>query len=102
MSLHINKPMSIDDFIDSKKFAAMCGLTKRQLDYRIRLRQVVPAPSLFGYKYIFDANAKILIPPPMKGGGRPKGSTIANGAKPPKYPENREIKRKIKGIKKSK
>ena len=86
MSLRMTrKPVSIDDFIDSKLFANMHGLTKRQLDYRLYLGQVEPMPQLFGVKYIFDPDAKIVIPPVIMSGGRPKGSTIENGAQRPGF-----------------
>ena len=79
----MKRPVSIEDFIDSKLFANMQNMTMRQLEYRISLRQVVPMPARFNGAYIFDELAEVIIPEPKRLGGRPKGSTLANGARSP-------------------
>jgi hypothetical protein len=100
MSLQMaKKPITIDDFIDSAKFAKMLGLKKHQLEYRVKADHVHPRPCKLKNWLVFDPDAEIIIPPPIRTGGRPKGSTIANGAKSRKYPRNG---REIKKIKKEK
>ena len=85
MGLRLLKPVDLNDFIDSTRFAKIKGLTKRQLDYRLKLKQVHPHPVFFGKKYVYDPEAVIIITPrPLdRKGGRPKGTTVANGARPP-------------------
>lgn len=77
------KPIELQDFIGSLEFSKMHGLTLRQLSYRLLVGHVEPMPVKFGTKLVFDPDAKIVIPPPIRAGGRPKGSTIANGARKP-------------------
>lgn len=93
MSLRkVSPPITIHDFITTDKFAQMMGIKKHQLDYRLKCGHIKPEPQKFGCNLIFEADAQIVVPERKKGGGRPKGSTIANGAKSRGYPRSREEK----------
>jgi len=80
------KALSINDFVDFNLFANMHNLDADQLRYRIRLGQVHPMPVKFGFKFVFEPDAVIIVPAKKKPPGRPKGSTIANGARKLGYP----------------
>jgi hypothetical protein len=102
MNLRLRKHVEISDFIDSNLFANMQGITLENLWYRLKRGEVHPHPVKFGQKYVYDPEAQIVIPVRPKPTGRPKGTTIANGAKRMKlkYPRNTPITRKIKKLKK--
>lgn len=75
--------VSVTDFIDTVAFAQMKKITMRTLRYRIREKQIDPMPVKFKGILLFESDAKIVVPPRRKAGGRPFGSTIKNGAKSP-------------------
>lgn len=78
-----NKLLSVDPscFIDVKEFADVVRMSERMIYYRVQLGHVYPKPMLYGNKYIFNPRSRVIIPEPNRAGGRPKGSTVANGAK---------------------
>lgn len=90
--MRLKKPVTIDDLITTERFAQMMGIDINKLYYRLKNNQIYPPPMRFGWSLIFEANAKIVIPERKKGGGRPKGSTKANGAQGRGYPRAREGK----------
>jgi hypothetical protein len=83
VALRLRKTVDLSDFIDSDLFCNMHGITRRTLAYRLLVDQVHPRPIKFGSKHVFEPDAVIIIPPPGKRTGRPKGTTVANGAKKP-------------------
>jgi predicted DNA-binding transcriptional regulator AlpA len=93
MAVKLRKPIDISDFIDSDLFCNMHGITRRTLAYRLLVDQVHPRPIKYGSKHVFEPDAEIIIPPPKKGGGRPKGSTVANGAKKPGFQRKKPFKK---------
>lgn len=98
------KPITISDFLKLADFADLKGITPRQLEYRLSLGQVAPRPMKLGQTYIFTGDEQIIIPTRPKPTGRPKGTTIENGAKRMakrslKYPRNKAATKKIKMFK---
>jgi hypothetical protein len=73
----------------------MLGITRRTLAYRLLRDQVHPRPLKFGSKHVFEPDAEIIIPPPGKRTGRPKGTTVANGAKKPGIRPKKAVKKII-------
>jgi hypothetical protein len=73
----------------------MQGITRRTLAYRLLMGQVHPRPVKFGYKDVFDPDAQIIVPPAKKRTGRPKGTTVANGAKKPGIKQKKAVKKII-------
>lgn len=97
--------ISVTDLIDTVAFAKMKKITMRTLRYRLRVGHIKPMPEKFKGILLFESDAEIVIPPPIRAGGRPIGSTVAKGAKspgrwadqkPPKLGEKRGRKIKVK------